>query len=202
MQRQLPLLLGTLGLLSCASAKPFATATLASQPSGLTRPDSLHFRITLQRPAYYTVLAVTPGQPIQRLVPDSVAPLPQFVVGPNQLAIPTLPGSQPRDENGVVPRVGTSSGYLDEPTTSIRSPATPRVYWEAHPAATSAQPPTTILVVLFSTPLSPDALDQALPLRASLGSVAGTVRALGAALGLATTPPWLVLDPNGPRNAI
>lgn len=203
MRRQFLLLIGALGLLSCTSATPFATATPSSpRPSRLTRPDSLHFRITLQRPAYYAVLVVTPGQPIQWLMPDSVTLLPQFVVGPNPLSIPTLPGSRQQEESGFVPRVGTGTGYLDDPSISIRSPATLRVYWEARPAAPSAQPPTTIVVVLFPAPLSRDALNRALPVRARLGSVAWTVRELGAALGLATTPPWLVLDPNGPRVAI
>ena len=97
-----------------------------------------------------------------------------------------------------------------EPAAGISTSPAPRsapqrpsgFYWEAHASAPSAQPPTTIVVVLFPTPLNRGAFDQALLLRATFGAVAWTVRDLGAALGLATTPPWLVLDPNRPRIAI
>lgn len=194
--------LGTLGLLAC-SAAPVATAAPIRPLYGrLTSMDSLGYRVTLQKPAYYAVFVVTPGQPTQRLGRDTLAGTHLLDAGTNFVTIPALPAQLRAPGDDPVPRIGTRDGYLDELGTSVRSPATLRVYWESHPGPTTGPPAPTLVLMLFPSPLSPGILDRPLADSVTSVSVATTVRGLALSLGLSPTPPWVVLDPGRPRSAI
>jgi hypothetical protein len=197
MRYSLLLAVGAGGLLACHQARPVATAT----PLIRTRADSLRYRIRAEHSAYLAVLALTPGQPIQRLAPDGASPAPQLQSGPNMLTVPALRSLVRTDQAVLVPRNGTPTGYLDELGGSIRSPASLWVSWEAHPAATTTPiRPVTLVLVLLPAPVTGEALDQALPATAA-GSPAATIRALQQGLGLTHRLSWLVLDGQS-RNAI
>jgi hypothetical protein len=182
---------GLILLGGCHAPSPVATATPLDWR--LRPSDSLAYALITSQPTYYAILALTPGQPIERLAPaaDQVTPLLRpgrtIVTFPHPTALASGAGETIR-----VPRITAGGGYLDELGTSIQSPASLGVTYEVRPGLATAGPSRTLVLVLLPEPLAAPVLDRALPPAAG-ATPASTVDMLRVTLEVRERLRWVPL---------